>query len=215
MQKHVSCFIAFVSFLSFLPVAYAECTTTELHRVLIENSTGGSIKGSRDGGKSWVQLGNVTTPMNGDYWIPSQTGGVLAFDFLRGPSSVFASAVNNLHFRFSDPEGYTLPEDVTVRPIRGHGISVVPSNNRLPYAGASYAALTNIPGGTLIFGKEWSPRIGDRVFVDKNDGTGFAPIPYEFKMLPSMSLMSRWCTDLYKDAILELDCAIHPVLFLR
>lgn len=167
----------------------ASCTTAESHRVFIKNAVNGPIKGSRDGGKTWTTIGKVTRPIMGGYKLPSVDGGVLAFDFLRGPSSVFGSAVNNLHFRFSDPEGYVLPQDRSIAPPPGHGITLSPFDKFEPEVESEFAAQTNIPGGTGIFGKEWSPRVGDPVKVEVKDGAGFNPIPYEFSVMAGMNLL--------------------------
>jgi hypothetical protein len=48
------------------------------------------------------------------------------------------------------------------------------SNAKVARAGA----LTDIPGGTGIFGGKWSPRVGSEVLM--GDGKDFFPIPYEY-----------------------------------
>lgn len=159
----------------------------ETQRVVIDNKAGGLIQGSRDGGSTWTTIGKVLSPINGDYWRPSQDGGVLAFDFLRGPSNVFAVAANNLHLRFSDPEGYKLPADVNVMPPPGRGFSISPADIYLAPTqdtqATSRVAMTNVVGGRGIFGPEWSPRIGDAVYV--GDGVKFRSIPYEYRINPN------------------------------
>lgn len=157
-----------------------EPASTELHRVLIENIEKGRVLGSTDGGKSWQEIGQVVVPVKGQVWNPSIENGVKAFDFLRGPSNVFATAVNNLHLRFSDPTGYSLPSDVNIPPPIAHGISYSPVEN-LP------ADVTTVPkrigilsnkGGDGVFGPTWSPRVGSAVYQGELSKTQFSPISY-------------------------------------
>lgn len=152
----------------------------ELHRIHIQNLKGGKIQGSKDGGKTWVHLGKVVAPVNGGVWLPAVDNGVTAFNYLRGPSGIFASAINNIHIRFSDPKGYTLPTNPKIQPIEARGISISPRESgtkpSLDSKGRSRSILTNIPGGTSIFSGEWSPRIGSEVVMGK--GKSFSSIPY-------------------------------------
>lgn len=148
----------------------------ELHRVLIENKENGIVKGSRDGGKSWTNIGTMLKPIRGGVWKASVTNGVLAFDFLRGKSQVFASAVNNLHVRFSDPEGYKLSANYEEAPVAGNGFSISP-REALNAVTSAHGGVASHNGGTGIFGAEWSPRVGSEVLL--GDGQNFAPIPYD------------------------------------
>jgi hypothetical protein len=152
--------------------------------VLIHNSRGGRIVGSHDQGKTWELLGHILVPIQGGIWRPTEEAGVLAFNFLRGPSNVFASAVNAIHLRFSDPQGYQLPEDPEAPLMAPHGVSLVPQEELTRIAGDESSSsidggrtgITDIPGGTGFFGAEWSPKVGSQVYM--GDGTQFAPIPY-------------------------------------
>lgn len=156
--------------------------TTEKFRILIENVPKGEIKGSRDGGVTWQRIGQVVMPVYGAIWEPTLNGaGVLAFNFLRGESNVFATAVNALHIRFSDPEGYVLPEDPRAPLVPPHAISLAPKEITMPVAiedpVLNKIIYTDIPGGKGIFGEEWSPQVGSKVTL--GDGTEFSPIKYE------------------------------------
>lgn len=168
----------------------------EQHRILIENKKDGKIKGSKNGGITWETLGSVKLPINGGIWQPSVQSGVLAFDYFRGPSNVFGAAVNALHLRFSDPANYSLDADVTVPPIHGQGVSILPKE---ALAGEMYrseshiasSAVTDIPGGTKIFGKEWSPRTCSSVFISKGEGTSFEAIPRDSKITPGQQILIK------------------------
>ena len=164
--------------------------TAELHRVWIENRAGGLVRGSKDGGLNWVVLGKVVVPITGGIWLPTQDNGVLAYNFLRGASNVFASAVNALHIRFSDPDGYKLPEDRKAPLVMPHGVSIYPSDNGeyVPPSTGSRVATTDMHGGTGLFSYEWAPRVGSsKTFM--GDGEHFAAIPYEFG--PDATVPSR------------------------
>jgi|GEM_PF-2458062 len=153
----------------------------ESSRVMIHNVMGGEIRGSHDGGANWATIGHVIKSVEGKYWLPTVDDQVFAFNFLRGPSNMFATANNVFHFRFSDPDGYKLPADPDAPLIPPHGLSVICkeelTNGSDTDAGFEHTIATDIPGGTSLFSHEWSTRVGSKVFL--GDGTHFAPIPYD------------------------------------
>lgn len=159
--------------------------SSEMHRIIIHNVKNGAICGSKDAGKSWTLLGHVLLPIEGGIWKPTQKQfKVYAFNFLRGNSNVFASAINNLHIRFSDPVGYELPRDTKVPPLPAHGVSFAPremlSGNPLDLLdedGKRRCGITDIPGGKGIFSGEWTSRIGASAFM--GNGKTFSAIPYD------------------------------------
>lgn len=160
-------------------------TENETQRLSIHNVKNGAICGSKDGGKTWTHLGHVILPIEGGVWKPTQRNNkVFAFNFLRGESNVFASAINNLHIRLSDPAGYVLPADTKIQPIHSHAVSIAPKEtldlNPIDLAdedGKRRVAVTDIPGGQTIFSGEWTSRIGAAAYM--GDGKTFAPIPYD------------------------------------
>jgi peptidoglycan/xylan/chitin deacetylase (PgdA/CDA1 family) len=151
--------------------------SVESHRVSIQNRAGGEIRGSRDQGRTWVKLGTVTTPIRGGLWYPTRTAGVLAFHFLRGPSQVFGSAVNAIHVRVSDPEGYTLPSDPTLPLNDPEAFSIMPrgssSSSGIDQSGPA-VAVTDMAPGTGLFSALWSPKVGSQVLVA---APGQPPVP--------------------------------------
>ncbi len=153
----------------------------ESQRVWVHNVAGGEILGSRDGGVTWVKLGRVMSPISGGVWRPTIDGGVLAFNFLRGDSQTFATAVNAIHLRFSDPAGYQLPEDPEAPLVAPHAVSLMPKKSSTSSGSdtdMTRVALTDIPPGTSLFGPEWSPKVGSKVLM--GDGVTFKPIPYDY-----------------------------------
>lgn len=150
----------------------------------IHNVVGGEIVGSLDQGKTWKEIGRVVFASQGEYWRPTVSpSGVLAFNFARGPSTVFASAVNNLHLRFSDPPGYKLPDDYDAELVEPHGFSIAPADT----PESPRIIVTNNPGGTGVFGKEWSPKVGALVFM--GDDKKYEPIPYD--VAPNPNIVER------------------------
>lgn len=152
----------------------SDCTATssvdthpgpELHRLWIDNNTGGQVRGSRDGGATWTKIGSVVKPVKGGIWRPTVENGVLAFNFLRGPSSVFASAVNAMHVRFSDPAGYQLPEDFEAELVEPRGFSYFPVEELPNTTNSRHAGVLSFRGGTGIFGPEWAPKVNSQVFL--------------------------------------------------
>lgn len=152
--------------------------TQELHRVLIHNVTGGEIRGSRDGGRTWAVFGHITFPIRNGIWH-ARKDGVFAYQFHRGPSTVFATAVNAVHLRMSDPIGYTLPTDLHTPLVDPHGLSILPKDTHVdnPDNGSGHSAYTDIAPGQLLYNGDWTPKVGSEVLM--GDGTQFAPIPYD------------------------------------
>ena len=199
MGLRISAFVG-LSFLSLgalasvSPIPHPELPTfvaaRETHRVLIHNVKGGEIQGSRDGGKTWQTFGHVTKSVEGAMWLPTVTDQVFAYNFLRGPSNVFATATNAVHLRFSDPVGYQLPADINAPLVSPHGLSLVCgdwSDGTDTDPGLDHSIVTDVKGGTLLFGKEWTPKVGSTVLM--GDGKTFAPIPYEYG--PNSQILDR------------------------
>lgn len=111
-----------------------------------------------------MTVGKVNNPAT-RYSYP---GSVLAYNYLRGDSSVFATAVNNLHFRLSDPDGYVLPDNVDIPPVTARGFTIAPIEG----GSGNHVISTNIHAGTKIFGI-YSPRVGDLITVNDR------PIKYD------------------------------------
>jgi len=70
------------------------------------------------------------------------------------------------------------------------GVSILPKDTATDAGpGESRSAITDIPAGTGLFGPEWSPKIGAKVFM--GDGTRWAPIPYEYGPTDQVASRSR------------------------
>lgn len=138
-----------------MPEAWAE--TVEMFRIRIRNRTGGAIEGSQDHGATWQMLGKVLRPVS----AVNQKGYTASKWAEDG--CVAATAVNGIHVKVC-----TNAEDG-----RGVIFSLVPVEFSEGFtAGAAKgnsSLLTDIPGGTGIFGGGWSPLVNNRVFLSRND----------------------------------------------
>jgi len=129
----------------------------EMYRLSVENSVGGGIALSREGGKTWIRLGQVATPTR-----KVNTNGFTASQWAIS-GRVCATAVNAIHVKVRND------------PTSGRGVvfSIVPAEQGTSFkAGAASAnptavIYTDIPGGTGIFGR-WTPLVNGRVIVVRN-----------------------------------------------
>jgi len=149
--------IAICSLLGTLIVAAWPSSTwaaQEELRVRVENRQNGAVAVSRDAGKSWLQIGQVTSPANtvnqhsynASRWVPDGT--------------VAASAVNAIHIKVANAAE------------TGYGItfSLVPAGEVVGAATRKYSSVivTDMPPGAELFGG-LGPQVGSSVYVE---GTG-------------------------------------------
>ncbi|MCK4323650.1 MAG: hypothetical protein KAW89_03910, partial [Armatimonadetes bacterium] len=123
-------------------------------RIRIENNRSGAIAVSRDAGRSWLQIGQVTSPANAvnqhsynaSRWVPDGT--------------VAATAVNAIHIKVANAAE------------TGYGItfSLVPAGEVVGAATRKYSSVivTDMPPGTEMFGG-LGPQVGSPVYIE---GTG-------------------------------------------
>ena len=142
--------------------------TAEIARIRVENSPGGVIAVSDSG--AWRPVGTVLRPaeavdrlgFRASVWAPD--------------GAVAATAVNAIHIKVGVNKG---DED------RGITISLVPREfapgSPQPFEEASTPGatiFTDIPAGAVIFGGEYSPLIGNPVFVER--GGELAPLAPDY-----------------------------------
>lgn len=148
--------IAFI-LIFYIQSSYAGIET-ELFRLRIINRYSGNIEVSIDRGKSWITLGKVERPALSYNPDAFRASGYTA------NGTVCATAVNAIHIKVGDSgvDPINTPEK------SGRTISIIPRGTDLSTEPNS-KILTNIEGGTLIF-KEWSPFVGNKVFLEREEG---------------------------------------------
>ncbi len=137
-----------------MPEAWAD--TVEMFRIRIYNRPGGPIEGSQDHGATWQALGKVLQPASA-----VNPKGYTASKWAED-GCVAATAVNGIHIKVR----------TSTDNDRGVIFSLVPLEFSEGFtAGAakgSSSLLTDIPGGTGIFGGGWAPCVNNRVFLARN-----------------------------------------------
>ncbi len=141
----------------------------EIYRLRIVNDSHGLISGSRDCGASWVALGHVLT-----YTQKVAEEGYTASKW--APlSAVAATAVNAMHIR----TGYNAAKD------RGVVFSIMPveiltemGRKLQSFYSPDASIYTDIPAGTLIFGSQWAPILGNPVELER--GANLVPMPLNY-----------------------------------
>jgi len=129
----------------------ADAQGRESLRLRITNAAGGAIEASTDGGATWQRLGSVVAPA--DRVNPaSYTAAGWAHD-----SAIAATAVNAIHIK------------VAVHPQTGRPmtLSLVPGGEMVGAATRqrSSAIVTDIPGGSSIFGGGMGPYVNSPVCI--------------------------------------------------
>ena len=136
---------------------------SESVRLRIDNSPGGEVSASADGGSTWRVLGRVVEPA-GAVNPKGYTASKWAAD-----SAVAATAVNGIHIKVAN------------HPETGRGIvfSIIPGGKTIGAAreGAGASIVTDIEGGTLIFGG-YGPYVNSPVFVERD--LTLQPLPADY-----------------------------------
>lgn len=141
-------------------------------RVRIENRERGEIAVSTDRGVTWTGIGRVLRPNDGH---TQETGddGFTAADW--APSgAVAATAVNALHVKVRQGKRHAVLFTIQPQELLGKTAEEVKS-----YFSSPTSIFTDIPAGSLLFGSEYAPRLGNPVYVIR-DGESFR-IPEEYK----------------------------------
>ncbi len=130
----------------------------EAYRIRIENTAGGLIEVSKDGGSSWEAVGKVLYPTQ-----KLSKRGYAAAKWVN-PGKVAATAVNAIHIK-------TGPKDWD-RSI----FSILPKEFLLPprkyrsFLSPDSSIYTDIPAGQGIFGGGFSPLVGNTIMLSKPAG---------------------------------------------
>jgi len=140
------------------PEVLAENTAplTEIGRIRIENRPGGVIAVTANGG--WRPVGSVlryTTKIDRNSFTASAWG---------RPGTVVATAVNALHVKVGQNEKLDRGMDFSLLPVEFAPGSREPFETRSPDA----SIYTDIPAGTCIFGGDYSPLVGNPVFIERD-----------------------------------------------
>jgi hypothetical protein len=152
--------------------AWAAEAPREEVRIHLENRDGGDIRGSRDGGRSWVVLGTVIGPCGRA--AETDKAGFTAADWAPD-SSVAACAVNAMHIKTRRGRKHSVLFTVQPYEFRQRTVKTVKS-----YFSPTTSLYTDIPAGTGIFGSAWAPRLGSTVLVKKGD----AWVPFSASLSP-------------------------------
>lgn len=127
----------------------------ELYRILLENTNNGTIKVSMDKGITWKNIGKVILPtkkVNRRGYTASRWSKI---------GTLGATAVNAIHVK----TGHNAKLD------RGIIFSILPKEQLKPrkgytsYLSPNSSIYTNIEGGSLIFGGEYAPYVGNKFYL--------------------------------------------------
>lgn len=160
-MKYTILFLLAIAILFSISTSYAN-EEVELFRLRIVNDYSGPIEVSLDKGNSWVTLGKVDRPA-----VTYNPDAFRASGYIES-GVISANAVNAIHITVSKSE----VDPINTAEKSGRTISIIPRGTDTSIEPNS-RILTNIEGGTLIF-KEWSPFVGNRVFLEGED---ISPVP--------------------------------------
>jgi len=149
--------------------SHQQSDKVEIYRLRIVNDANGIIAGSCDGGATWVPIGHViafTDKVSHEGYTASKWAPM---------SAVSATAVNAIHIR----TGYNAKDD------KGVVFSILPceieteTGKKLQsFYSPDSSIVTDIHGGTGIFGGGWSPILGNPVALEC-DGA-LTPLPLNY-----------------------------------
>jgi len=145
--------------------------TEEEFRIRLENRHGGAIAVSTDKGKQWKVVGKVLQANNGRV-LETDDYGFTAADSIQ-PGTIAATAVNALHIKVRQGNRHAVL--FTIQP----GDFLKKKSDQVKsYFSPSSSIFTDIKAGTAIFGSDFGPRVGTRVFLKKNDQYVALPSDY-------------------------------------
>ena len=139
----------------------------ELFRLRIVNAEGGDILVSRDRGGEWHFLGRVLSPcreLNRRGFAASRWG---------KPGCVVATAVNAIHAKVAQDGDRPVIFSILPREL----LNVGPESGF--YAKHPSSIVADVPGGELLFGGQWSPFVGNPIFLERAGSMGPLPLDWE------------------------------------
>jgi len=168
----------------------------ELFRIKIVNDYDGEISFSRNHGKTFKKLGKVLTPAADLSIQKSYTASKWAKN-----SSVAAAAVNSIHIR----TGYDADtEHAAIFSILPKEFNNINTDNYYSYLNLTSAILTDIKGGSEIFGGKFSPILSSSVFLMTDDYTAESlPEKYMPKPGDTFAIIVTKRTDNIKEIVFE------------
>lgn len=164
-MKYKGIFLLLVMIFLSVSTSYAN-EEVEVFRLRITNNYSGPIEVSLDRGSSWVLLGRVERPA-----VSYNPDAFRASGYIES-GVVSATAVNAIHITV----GKSAVDPISTPEKSGKTISIIPRGTD-PSIEPNSKILTNIEGGTLIF-REWSPFVGNRVFLENDVGLSQIPNNY-------------------------------------
>jgi len=163
--KYTGIFLLLIIILLSVSTSYAN-EEIESFRLRITNNYSGPIEVSLDRGSSWILLGRVERPA-----VSYNPDAFRASGYIES-GVVSATAVNAIHITVSKSE----IDPISTPEKSGRTISIIPRGAD-PSIEPNSRILTNIEGGTLIF-REWSPFVGNKVFLETDEGLSQIPNDY-------------------------------------
>jgi len=184
MNRIARCLTGMMFLFGLVGTVFATGVENEECRVRIDNRLGGEIAVSTDRGETWLTIGSVLRPNDGH---TQETGddGFTAADW--APSgAVAATAVNALHVKVRQGTRHAVLFTIQPRELLCKTAEEVKS-----YFSSPTSIFTDIPAGSLLFGPEYAPRLGNPVYVIR-DGVssrlpdGYKPQLGDILVMPSL-----------------------------
>ncbi len=162
-SSHSNLFLAgLFLLLAFMRPACALDEGIEECRVRIENRLHGEIAVSTDRGVTWKRIGTVLQP-NAGHTQETDDKGFTAADWAQG-GAVAATAVNAIHIKVRQGKRHAVL--FTLQP---HELLTKTAEEVKSYFSNPTSIFTDIPAGRLLFGSEYAPRLGNAVYISKNN----------------------------------------------
>lgn len=137
------------------------------HRIRFENISKGEIKIQFPGQAQWIKIGEVLRPA-----IKNNPQGYTAAKWAQ-ISKVSATAVNAIHIKTDQLQDKAVVISLLPKDVQDSGKS---------YFDLDSSVQTDIPAGTLIFGGEYAPWVGNPVYLIHENERRLLPSGYEAQL---------------------------------